>query len=488
MIRFKYNDQTLDVPSNTSLGIEGFSPILRRGEIPGLKVYNTELLQTPRTRKALGLPEVLAATDRQRQWNKVELYLGDILWNVGTLKLRESTNSRYSVSLHTDAADLAVQVNGKRLRDVDLGSETADYNINNLYGTRNHAFPVVYNPDFYEDENPDYYGYLNYYHGGTYSANPGGQRKYSRVPMVFAMHVLTKIVQNAGYYGVTGPAASDTRLLRALVINNRSIDAGTEAFEPTVVLNQHMPDISVGAFLIDICVCFGLYLKTNPLTGWVELHYLRTPFQVQTYLDWQRKAYAAYKIEPNDFAGIEFAMAEPENDTLFDNKPAWLRYAIDGTAQKVETECVPILTETLEDTDTAKTWTVGTMRSQGRSPMYPDLGDADTGLRLGFYQVVNDSGGNPYPQITDTYDGLTLRFEGSGGIVENFYTEYVDFLREAERVTRNVRLTLPEFRTFDFANKVMIDRLKFFVDRFQASVDAQKGIRPTNLELLRTRL
>lgn len=488
MIQLIYNDTILDLAKSTSLSFEGISPILRRTEIPGTKIFGFNLLQTPRTRRALGLPEVLAAADRQRTWEKVQLKLEDTLWNIGTLKLRDSTNDNYSVSFHTDAADLAIKVKDLRLRQFNLGTDTADYDISKEYPTRNHTFPVIFNSKFYDGKNADYSGYINYYHSGSYVANPGGQRKYARCPAPYIMYLLNRIATQLGYFGINGPAANDARLLKAIVLSNRSLDSGTSSFLPTFNYADHMPDVSVGSFLIDICIAFGIYINVNPVTNYIELHYVKTPLINPEYVDYGRLAGRDYKIFPRQFAGIRFVNAEPKNDELFANKPAWLVAEYGGSAEQIQAEFTPIQVNAIDDFIHTKTWPVGTMESKGRSPEYEELGDNDIGLRLGFYQVLQDSASNNYPAITDTFDGLRLRFGGADGIVANYYEEYIDFKRNTELLERSIRITNAQFKEFNFARKVMVDHLKFMVDRIQASYSNDGGIQPVAFDLYSIKL
>ncbi len=464
MITVAVAEQPVDINENASFNIGAKSPFTNPGELWGPKVYNVSALDSALNNRIFQFGKLLNNTSRVKSYSDTQIKFGDLLWKIGTLKLRDYSGA-YNFSFHTDAGDIEARIRSRTLVGMDLGQDVSDMNVVNIYPAANHVYFTVKNENFYGDKNPGHSGYVNLYDGRLLNPAVDGDN-YCITPFPFLLYILDSIFQELGYYGITGEWTEDENIRRVVIYNNFD-HRGLE-----IIYNRFVPPISIGAFLIDVAVSFGITYKVNPLTKFVEVVKIKDWLNEQGYTDLSNRANRDYKLEPNDNNGFRFRMVADSMDKLFEKSPSYLDERIGNGGETVETQGTPLAMIT-EPNPFGGNWTIPHVDQEGSGPAF-DLELASRGgLRFMLFDgMKTDSNGKSYPQGHYLRPDFSLRWGGEFGIVARCYTEWMDWKSYTEYMERTVELTLVELLQLDTQRKVMIDNLKWVVDEYDASITA----------------
>lgn len=485
MISITVDDELIDINDSASFSIAGKSPFTTPGELYGPKVYNVSALDSRRNARVFQFASLLNNTGRVKAYGNVQIRFADLLWKIGTLKLRDFSGA-YNFSFHSDAGDIEAKIKNRSLPGVDLGTATTDLNVTDIYPTANHVYFTVRNPIFYGDKNPAFNGYVNRYdviNGRLYNPTDDGN-SYTITPFPYLLFLLDTIFKDLGYFGITGDWTTDTNIRRAVVYNNYDHRTGT------ITYNRHVPPVSVGSFLIDVAINFGVTFKVNPVTRLVEIVRITDWLNDQSYTDLGNRASRAFKLEPNANDGFRFWMREDGADELIKNNPAWMDIRIGNGSELIETNASPLdmITET---NPMGGEWTIPQVDQAGSGPAFDLELDSRGGLRFMLFDgMQTDSLGNAYPQGHYLRTGMSLRWSGADGIIARCYSEWMDWKSYTEYMERTVDLTLVELLQLDTERKVLIDNLKWVVDEYDASIQARGNADriKTNLKLYSVKL
>jgi hypothetical protein len=485
MIRITVDERDIDINESASFTIGGRSPFTSPGELFGPKVYNVSALDSKRNALTFAFASLLNNTGRQKSYDNVQIYFGDLLWKIGVFRMRDF-NQAYNFSFHSDAGDIEARIKNRTLVGMDLGEVTSDMNTTAIYPDANHVYFTVKNPNFYKGKNPLYNGYINRYNSaGARLFNPVDDGDaYTLTPFPYLLFLLDTIFKDLGYFGITGEWVQDENIRRVVVYNN--YDQRTD----TITYNRHVPPVSVGSFLIDVAIYFGVTFIVNPKTRLVEIKPIKDWLTNQAYTDLNNRANAAYKIEPNDTDGFRFWMREDGADELIRNNPTWMDIRVGNGSRLVETGASP-LTMITEENPAGATWTIPQVDQAGSGPDFELDLESRGGLRFMLFDgMQTDSLGNSYPQGHFLRSGFSLRWGGADGIIERCYTEWMDWQSYTEYMERTVELTLVELLQLDTERKVMIDNLKWVVDEYEASIQTRGTAErvKTNLKLYSIKL
>jgi hypothetical protein len=468
MISITVDEELIDINDSASFSIGGRSPFTTPGELYGPKVYNVSALDSQRNARIFQFASLLNNTGRVKAYGNVQIRFADLLWKIGTLKLRDFSGA-YNFSFHSDAGDIEAKIKNRTLPGVDLGSAPSDLNVTDIYPAANHVYFTVKNPNFYGDKNPGWSGYINLYdtvNGRLYNHSDDGD-SYAITPYPFLLYLLDTIFKDLGYFGITGDWTLDENIRRVVVYNNYDHRTGT------ITYNRHVPPVSVGSFLIDVAICFGVTFKVNPVTRLVEIVPITDWLSNQGYTDLNNRANRSYKLEPNANDGFRFWMREDSSDELTRNNPSWMDVRIGNGSELVETSASP-LTMITEANPLGGEWTIPQVDQAGSGPAFDLELEARGGLRFMLFDgMKTDSLGNAYPQGHYLRPGFSLRWSGADGIISRCYTEWMDWKSYTEYMERTVELTLVELLQLDTERKVMIDNLKWVVDEYEASIQAR---------------
>jgi len=471
MISITVDDQLIDINDSASFSIGGRSPYTQPGELYGPKVYNVSALDSRSNARIFQFASLINNTGRVKAYPNAQIRFGDLLWKVGTLKLRDISGG-YNFSFHSDAGDIEAKIKNRTLPALDLGTDSTGLNTVNIYPTAKHACFVVKNPLFYAENNSKntlYEGYVNQYNTGAsrlYNPTQDGNA-YTVTPFPFLLHVLERIFNDLGYFGISGAWTQEENIRRVVLYNNYDHRSGD------IIYNRHVPPISVGAFLIDTAIYFGITYVINPVTRLVEIRKVSDWLADQSYVDLNYRANRSYKLEPNENDGFRFSMRADGSDKLLENDPSWMESKIGNGSHPIEVNASPLTMITETNPDAAE-WTIPQVQQQGSGPAFDLELDSRGGLRFMLFEgMATDSGGNAYPRGHYLRTGFSLRWSGADGIIARSYGGWTDWKSETEHMERTVELTLVELMQLDTSRKVMIDNLKWIVEEYDASITAK---------------
>src|SRR5690606_37699038 len=139
MISVEVQSQPIDINENASFNIGAKSPFTNPGELWGPKVYNVSALDSSRNNLIFQFAKLLNNTNRTKAYPNTRISFGDLLWKIGTFKLRDFSGG-YNFSFHTDAGDIEAKVKNRTLVGVDLGTAPFDLNTTAIYPDANHVY------------------------------------------------------------------------------------------------------------------------------------------------------------------------------------------------------------------------------------------------------------------------------------------------------------------------------------------------------------
>lgn len=471
MISVTVDYQLIDINDSASFSIGGRSPYTTPGELYGPKVYNVSALDSRRNAKIFQFASLINNKARVKAYPNAQIRFGDLLWKIGTLKLRDISGG-YNFSFHSDAGDIEAKIRNRTLPALDLGTHSGPLNTTAIYPAASHACFTVKNPHFYgenSDKNPLYGGYVNRYNGPAerlYNPTQDGNA-YTVTPFPFLLYLLDRIFMDLGYFGISGAWTEDENIRRVVVYNNYDHRGGD------VIYNRHVPPVSVGAFLIDTAIYFGITYVIDPVTRLVEIRRLSDWLADPGYLDLNYRANRSYKLEPNENDGFRFWMRSDGSDKLLEATPSWMESKIGNGSETIEVNASPLTMITEENPQGAQ-WTIPQVQQQGSGPDFDLELESRGGIRFMLFEgMVADSLSNPYPQGHYHLSGFSLRWQFSDGIIQRSYSEWTAWKAYTEYMERTVELTLVELMQLDTSRKVMIDNLKWVVDEYEASITAK---------------
>ncbi|MGJ3236404.1 hypothetical protein [Marivirga sp.] len=486
MIGFQVDNQFINIAKNASLTIEGKNPLLFRNTIPGTKVYDFSALQSKPNMKKFGFPQLLNLNNRQTIYNNVTSYINNLPWQKGTIKLKEIGKSNFEFSFNSSAGDLGLFFSDKKLSDLNFIDEAVAYNTTQKYPDADYVFFPVKNPSFYGDKNPDYEGYINYYQNGALVDNSGGVNKHTRVPFPFLLSVLNQIFSEPGYT-ILGNWKDTIEAKSAVVFNTVSLDqlsAGTNVFKSLMNISDHLPDMKITAFLIEIQILFGLYFKINSQQKTVEIIPLNNAFENNSFKDVSRvSSERPSKIIPNQYDGVEFTQQEDSNDEL--SKSAdWLTYREGNGKLKIQTSASTLATSFHEDSVNARNWHIPSVEMQGSGDEF-ELGKRKDNLRIIFFKgIEQDSLGNDYPRGHYEINDTSLRWGLQNGLVNRAYSQYLSFEQYTETIEKEIDFNIIDFLNLDLDSKIMDNHVKYLIESFSAQA-SQRGLSKTSVRLKR---
>jgi hypothetical protein len=497
MITCAVNDEFIDLNDSTSFTLSGDSPFIDPGEIPGIKVYNISALITPRNQKIFGFSEKLNNIQRGQEFANVKIYLYNLLWKVGTFKLRSTGSSGYQFSFHTDAGDIQLKIKNRKLSELDLGTVANDFNHTDIYPVKNHVFFTVKNLDLYGNKNVDYDGYINLWNnaaGRFYNNNVdgGGVNKYTVMPFPYLLFVLDGIFKDVGYYGMEGDWIDDADIKRVCIVGNYAMDevsAGVNVYQTDITYSRHLPADKIGSFLIDVCIFFGITFKINPVTKMVQVIKIKDWLNNVNYLDYNSKAKKQYGIDPNDYDGVKFTMDADSKDDTLEDLPDWLEYQEGNGQLEVKVDASPLSMITENHPITSGAWTIPEVFQKGQSLEFDMNNKSKSGIRFMIFNgMVNDGSGAAYPQGHYIKSGFSLRWDGTDGIINRCYREWIDWKTYTEKVEREVALNIVEMLQLDPENKIMINNLKYVVANYSGTIGFKEGLRSVKLSTYSVKL
>lgn len=489
MIDFRLpNGEDIDIDAGTTLRVAGSNPLFSIGEIPGTRVYRFRTLNTKKNKINFGFAHRHNLDEKTRKIEDVDLYIHKTRWKRGVLRVTEAGTEGYELSFHTDAGAISQKLKGRTMQTLDLGSDPLDLVTIGDYPTMNYVmFPVKNAQLYYAGEN-SYNGYVNNWSGGAYLQNDSTNKtKYSITPMPYLVHILDKLFQALGYQGVAGAWTEDATIRKVVLYASYALDEldvnDINVWQSTVYYNRLVPDMDISTFLAEVALYFGIMYQVDEKENRVNIVRIKDVLADQQYVDLSALAAKQYKISPNKYSGITFKSNVFRSDELLRDNMAWLIHKVDGGGRMIETD-VDTLSMRYPDYDMPQT------RHLGSSPEF-NTGFNKTNIRFLLFEGMVDDGtgtGGTMPKGNYKIPALSLRWGDANGMVNSFYSDYIDFQKTTEKVSRSVRMTVPQFLNLDMNRKVMIDGMKYLIGEYSAGVSRKTGLGEVEMKLWKTLL
>lgn len=208
------------------------------------------------------------------------------------------------------------------------------------YPTYDYTFFPVKNPTFYDgsdndDLKSDFCRYLNYYvsgkfHGNGESALSPSVYAFSACPFAYMLYVFSQCFVNFGYTA-EGSFLDDSEIKKLVIYNNYALDNEVKAYDTgaslgnswakTMDLKNHVPDMSVGAFINAIKQTFFIALFYDLENKSVVIKTLNDILDDPDYDDWTDKVDPTTDDEDgNDSDGYIISPDQDSDDDKIDER------------------------------------------------------------------------------------------------------------------------------------------------------------------------
>jgi hypothetical protein len=385
----------------------------------------------------------------------------------GTAVLEDAAGDSYETSFGQDLSNFFGVFGSRELRTVDLGNETlpvshADILPETFDGdVLRHCLPKIKNAAYYKDAaGLTYDGYMNSYDGTDYSLNS------PICPMIGVHFVLKQVAALAGVT-LSGSFMDDAKMKRLHFF------ATVDTFGMTVMnYADFLPkNLTVNGLLKALTLPpFGINVFFDNLNRTVTLNYLDDAFADVEYLNYSDKVLPDMKPE------------------IFRNKRIELDWQLDSAdgEMKIITGDLAALRLGDGEQELVLKGVFSTLKMEAGLPIATMEGitkrieqaGADFSPRLLFWNgVIAD-----VPTSSITQDGLTLKFDGVGGIADHYWSRFMTFWLNTVPVTLLARLTANDLERFNFHRKAgqnvafYAHGHYFFVDWIRTELPLNGGI------------
>jgi len=367
-----------------------------------------------------------------------------------------------------------------------------------------HAFFPICNPAFYKGGNEQYSEYINYFDNGGFAFNialdNGDSTKYSIVPFVYVHHTIDKIealcnVDLCGFF--------DRPEIRCLVIyNNTALDNVVQlpgipddfAFNSWQLyydLADHVPDISVAAYLEAFRTSFGLAFIADPCSNKISVVTFEDIFNNRIYRQWP--AGVESEICRDKLPGFCLDYNRDKLDGLSAvRKDQLQKVCSGGGGQQLTSQWQTLYDYRHEDKDLGgRNWLTPAISQPGTSAFF-GLGSNDAGLRLLFYRgMYPDSTGGLYPLATHSntdFSGATigqysLDLSGPAGLKSQFWGGYIAALSDAVPLRKNFPLKAKHLAGWDWQQPFIVSENRPYLVKSFTYIVRANCIEETKAEL-----
>ncbi|WP_201979395.1 hypothetical protein [Hymenobacter rubidus] len=450
------------------------SPFFNPDSVPGTITYPFGL-PVAGNAQALNFPDVRAAQGDVVAPEPCKFYIDEQLRWVGSLVYLECDEKKglYAYNFVADAADLQARIEGVTLPSLDLGRVPLQL----VHNAADYALPCVRNYTFYGGEVANYGMTLNYYANGTY--RPAGTLAYHQpiVPFLRLVPLLHRVLGAVGY-ALSGPWLDTPEAQAAILYSDRTVEQADGSLPADFAVNRHVPDLEVGALLVQLQKVYGLGYGFHPKRRELSIRALRDVIADPAYLD---RTGGLGRSTAVTQTGWVLSMGLESDDEL--NKTldtGWATLRVGNGKQTLSTEAGTLhVVEEPDYINPARTWRLPAVDAKGASLAFGVGDDSHCGLRLLYDRgLCPDSQQQLYPLATwdredmhgNTVGPSTLHWDGEAGLYATWHRAWLDFLDRA--TTREV---LMEFRvadllTLDPARKELVYWQKYLWEKVSLSL------------------
>lgn len=566
------NGEGLDLNPGIIIDMERNNPLSQfDNQVIGSFSYPFDVKNTARNARLLNYSGAIqkridnSGIDAQVFDNGLQVLNGKIKIERTTPHLNKGSRTGISCYLLSENADFWQQVKTTKLRDVVMGgdrsfewdglNDTGDgfwAHIHTVARAATNAFDYAFFPVINHGwplgdaevplMNKMYYDSSEVFFPSNYTEVD--LREMNRiVPMPYLHYVMGKVFEHAGWT-VNGEILDDTYFRLITIINFRAIDwayptsADAASFTPRdpVVFNlqDHMPDMTVGEFLVALKNRFGWWYDFDKSSKTCTIKYLKDvatgelkditqytePVVLKSVLqdrriyaltngiqgpDWNLVDFQGYVSQYDDLPAAAEALygqvylltsennyyicQQADDDSWtwelfyannYDFTPEGFTDEIPTSSQVPQMDYHAFMDTMLPRVDNMGEWF-------GRTD-----GTATWGLHLAFYHGVRFNASNteafPYasPHIYDPQGikianwGLTYQcFETDGddvGLYQTFWKPFLDLLNVTEEIEITVHLPLSDYLNLRYENQLVVDGVKMFIKTLKTKIPYDKII------------
>lgn len=480
MIRFETAAGPLDLLENTALNMEIQSPLFRFDSVPGTISYSFPVPWTPGNLRRLNFPHLRAAQGETIAPEPCYCFADDVLWRAGSLLYNKADEQkrRWQYTFAAEAADLQARIDGRTLRQLDLGRVALELRPD----AAAYALPTMHHPKFYAGKNKPFEagaGLINDYRSVAYRLNGGGSWLYPIVPFPRLVPLLRAVLGALGYE-LEGEWLDDAKDL--IVYSDRAAEVlTTDPANPLPVLPadfalaDHVPDMGVGEFLVALQKLFGLMFLFHPVRPRVRIGRLRDVVADPAYLD---RTAGAGQLSPAPGGGflLKMKLADDELNKTLDTSWAQLRVGAGKTVIDSAAGTLHMVVAT-DPADNSRRHVPGIL-AKGASPAFEAGLESRAGLHLLYdHGVKADQDGQTYPLASSASpDPGRLPALDCPDLYYHQYRAWLGFLDRAGSEQRTATFRVADLLALDPTRKEMVGGRKYLWEKVSVSLSTTRRL------------
>lgn len=242
MFSLKVNGIFVVLGVDSAISLEKNNPLLEEDYLPGDYSFPFTVPFNPVNDQIFKLARIISNTETFEQDYNAELYINGMLFIDGVVNVTAVIDKNYEITFASQMAKLKKAIENKKLSEFELGGvrtigttsqDVVDHAKMMIYADPldfDYTFPMIYNPMFYDEENEDYVGYINYYDIdndefpiNTINEDPDPDNKYTLVPCPYLHYLLKQIFLESGYL-LRGEFMDDAEMKQLIVVSDYALD------------------------------------------------------------------------------------------------------------------------------------------------------------------------------------------------------------------------------------------------------------------------
>lgn len=450
-LSIRINGQAADLLRSTSVGLELTNPYLTYETLFTQKASWPGVPMSARNQRIFGFADNLQITGPDRY--EVELLHNGQLLQQGVGVLGELAGSGFQLSVDEPLGEFFGIFDGVPLSDIAFGTiplpAVVSSNPVQVNGENAICFPTLLNPDAYANGGAaptGWTGKINEYTGSGYVAGT------PLVPAVFVKFLLKQIAAKTGTT-LSGTLLDHPQLSQLILYTNRPLPAGAT----DVTLRYHLPAWSIGDLLLQLRKLPNLAFDFKATDKRMTMFLTDSIFRQSAQDDWSGKAVKQVKKRPELNRRLQLAFDLDGNDQLLKDKPdAVADYLTpgEGGIARLSSKLAPLLVDVATG--------LPSMRIAFSQPAQP---------RLAFWNGMQ----NGVPLASPTLGGLSLNWNGAGGLRDTFWAATEAFRSRMFYAERDMLLTETDLAGLNFGRKKHINGVDYVVARIVVSLPVRKA-------------
>jgi len=236
------NEQPVVFYPDTILSLDKSNPLLETDFLPGEYTFPFTVPCCPENDIIFNFAKILSNPEVFEQDYDAQLYIEGDLYVDGVVNIIRVVDGSYEIVFASQMAKLKKAIENKKLSDFELGGvrvigtttqDVVDHAKTVIYADPleyDYTFPMLHAQGFYDGENDDYIGYVNYYDTAadkfpvnTINEDPTPDNQYNLVPCPYLHYLLKQLFFEAGYK-LRGEFMDDQEMKQLIILPNRGLD------------------------------------------------------------------------------------------------------------------------------------------------------------------------------------------------------------------------------------------------------------------------